>query len=74
MADDCAARLTEARSALHGLLTGQAVVSVSVEGESIGYAQADQRKLEAYVAQLEYQCGGVNNMATRRRRPGQVVY
>ena len=75
MADDCTTRLTEARTALHGLLTGQAVVSVSVEGEAITYAQADRRNLEAYVAQLEAQCGGsASNVMTARRGPAQVVY
>ena len=75
MADDCTTRLTEARQALHDLITGQAVVSVSVEGESISYAQADRRNLEGYVAQLEAQCGGsVGNVVMARRGPARIVF
>lgn len=75
MADDCTTRLAEAREALHRLITGQAVVSVSVEGETVSYAQADRRNLEAYVGRLEAQCGGsVGNVMAARRGPARVVY
>ena len=71
---DCETRLKEAQSALHDLITGQQVVSVSAEGESISYAQADRRNLEAYVAQLADQCGDVNNLVPSRRGPARVVF
>jgi len=74
MINDCTTRLAQAREALHSLLTGQAVVSVSVEGESVSYAQADQGKLQAYVSQLESVCGGTGNQVMPRRRPLRVVY
>ncbi len=72
---DCITRLTEARAALHDLITGQQVVSVGVEGESVSYAQAERRQLEAYVAQLEAQCGTVaTNVTQPRRGPARLVF
>ncbi|WP_354089848.1 gpW family head-tail joining protein [Brevundimonas faecalis] len=64
-----AERLAEAEAALHGLLTGRAVVQVTDQsGESIRYAQASAPKLQAYVAQLRGEVAGA------RRTPSSYRY
>ena len=59
MALSLAERLVEAEGALHGLLTGQAVVQVTDQsGESVRFAQTSVSRLRAYVAQLRAEVAG----------------
>jgi hypothetical protein len=57
---DCQTRLAEAREALHKLMLGGQVASVSVSGvpgRSITYTQASIAELKKYIAVLEAECG-----------------
>lgn len=76
MADDrktIEARLLEAEIALHQLLIGKSVVSLS-RGDSAGnnrtyqYSQANISQLKAYIVELKAKLG----MSTGRRRPARV--
>ncbi|WP_368750142.1 gpW family head-tail joining protein [Klebsiella aerogenes] len=66
-------RLLEAEMALHRLLTGTSVVSIS-RGDSAGnnrsyqYSQANISQLKAYIVELK----GLLGMSTGRRRPAGV--
>ncbi|EAB8047240.1 head-tail joining protein [Salmonella enterica subsp. enterica serovar Namur str. 05-2929] len=66
-------RLNEARAALHQLLIGKSVVSIS-RGDSAGnsrsyqYSQADISQLRAYILELESLLG----LGNGRRRPAGV--
>lgn len=60
--------LLEARTALHKLNTGKLEASVSYDGKSVSYSQADRSKLEAYIARLEDQIAALTG-AHRRRGP-----
>lgn len=62
-------RLAEAEGALHGLLTGRAVVQVTDQsGESVRFVQASVSKLQAYVVQLRAEAAGA------RRTPSSFRY
>lgn len=60
--------LLEAKTALHKLNTGKLEASVSYDGKSVSYSQADRGKLEAYITKLEQQIAGLTG-ETRRRGP-----
>lgn len=60
--------LDQARAAYHKLLTGKAVVSVTVDGVQTSYAQADSAKLKAYIESLVAEL----SPTTKRRRPAGV--
>lgn len=62
-------QLTEARAALHKLLTGRAVASVTIDGVTTQYTQANIGSLRAYIEQLE---GELGLTSVRRRRPAGV--
>lgn len=53
-----AARLVQAETALHKLLTGSAVVSVGYGEDRVQYRQADIGELRAYIQQLKVETGG----------------
>lgn len=57
----CMQRLIEARDALHQLMIGATVVSVSYEGRSRTFRQSsgeDINKLRVYILELQNACGG----------------
>lgn len=62
---DCATRLTEARAALHALLTGRQRVTVSYLGQSVTYTPSTRHELERYVRQLEAECGDTTTTGRR---------
>lgn len=57
--------LTEARKALHDLLTGKKAVKLQKNGQSVEYQQIDIDKLKTYISDLESQLG----TTTTRRTP-----
>jgi len=63
------AELTEAKAALHKLLTGRAVASVTVDGVQTQYTQANIQSLRAYIETLESELG---IKSVRRRGPAGV--
>jgi len=69
---DCPTKLTQARQALHDLLTGTAVVSLTIEGEQVQYNRANQAALRSYIQELEAECG--TDTASARRKPGKVYF
>ena len=68
----CADDLAEARAALKALVTGQAVASISFEGEQTTFRRTDLSQLRAYIRDLEAECG--EDTTAARRRPARVVY
>jgi len=46
-------RLDEAETAYHTLMTGDRIVSISIEGRGQSYTPADMVKLQAYIARLK---------------------
>ncbi len=60
--------LAEASAAYHKLLTGRAIVSITVDGEVTQYGQADRAALKSYIETLERKIG----TTTGRRRPAGV--
>lgn len=63
-------QLSEARAALHRLLTGAATVQLSYQGESVTYTSADEGRLRAYIRELEAKLG----IAPSRTRARRVVF
>jgi hypothetical protein len=53
--DTVRARLDEARSAQHRLMTGTQVVAVVIDGVSTSFSRPDDVRLAAYIASLESQ-------------------
>ncbi len=51
------ARLDEAETALHALLTGRREVSVGYDGRTVTYARTDVGALQAYIAELKSRLG-----------------
>jgi len=69
---DCATRLTEAQDALHKLKMGRSIASTRTpDGAEKTYRKADIPRLEAYVRELEAECGSSTGS---RRAPARVVY
>ena len=63
-------QLTEARQALHRLLTGTQTVSIQRDGKKVEFAQTNRSDLERYISQLEAQIGAGSG---RRRGHARVV-
>jgi len=63
-------QLNEARIALHQLLTGQAMVSITRDGKKVDFSPANRGDLERYIAQLHAQVSGA---APLRRGPARVL-
>lgn len=63
------AQLTEAKAALHKLLTGRSVASVTIDGVQTQYNQASIPSLKAYIEMLESELG---IKSVRRRGPAGV--
>ena len=51
------ARLTDAETALHNLVLGKGRVTVSYDGESVTFTQANIAELRKYIAELKAQLG-----------------
>lgn len=60
-----ASELAEAKAALHSLLTGTRVTSVTKNGRSVTFTSATLGELKNYIAEMEVELG----MHSRRRRP-----
>ncbi|WP_371330632.1 gpW family head-tail joining protein [Klebsiella quasipneumoniae] len=60
--------LDEARRALHDLLTGNRVVSVSKDGRQVQFSQADIVALRSYIIEIELALG----LRSRRGPPAGV--
>ncbi len=60
--------LTEARQALHELLLGKRVVSVSKNGRQVQFTQINIADLRNYIAEIESGLG----LSSRRRGPAGV--
>jgi len=63
-------QLSEARDALHRLLTGTSTVSIQRDGKKVDFAAANRGDLERYINQLEVQLGAGS---PRRRGPAGVI-
>ena len=61
--------LTEARQALHELLTGRRVVSISKGGRQVQFSQANIQELRRYIDEIEVSLG----VSIRRRSPVGVM-
>ena len=72
MPTDCEVRLAEARTALHKLMTGSAVVEVLHGDQKIRFSEANRVDLESYIQKLENQCGGVDGTPARRTPLGVI--
>lgn len=57
MAKTVQVRLEEARTALHELLAGKAVVEVGYNGGVTKFARAEVANLRAYIRELEVEAG-----------------
>ncbi|WP_439273556.1 gpW family head-tail joining protein [Pseudochrobactrum sp. HB0163] len=62
------ARLTEAETALHKLMVGNATVQLSYQGESVTFTTADEGRLRLYIRELRMQLGLESTSRTRTRR------
>lgn len=61
-----AARLIEAEAALHALMTGRAVVTVTDQnGESVAYTRAKTSDLQAYIRDLQILVAGGRRRVTK---------
>ncbi len=56
-------KITEAKAALHNLMIGKGVVSITKDGRSVTYSASNRADLVSYIADLEAQAN------SRRRRP-----
>jgi hypothetical protein len=65
--------LADALAAKHKLMIGQLEVTVSYEGKSVSFAQADRDRLDAYIADLQRQIDALTGMP-RRRGPVQLAF
>lgn len=59
--------LAEAETALHKLLVGEKVQTVSYNGQSVQYTQANLGDLRAYIQSLKAQLGQVSSARARPR-------
>jgi hypothetical protein len=66
------ARLAEAETALHQVVTQQRAVSVEYDGRKVSYSMANVGNLRAYVAELRDQVARLTG--TRRRRAFRVTF
>lgn len=55
---DNATKLAQAQQALHNLLLGQQVTSITRDGKRVDFKQADIDKLRQYISQLEAEEAG----------------
>jgi len=65
-------RLAEAETAYHALMTGERIVSISIEGRGQSYTPADMGRLQAYIVRLKDEIARLSG--TARRGPVRVVF
>ena len=71
---DCITKLTQARDALHALLTGEQVVSFSIAGTTTSYSAGNIDALRRYVRELEAECGETDSSGKVIGRRGAVYF
>lgn len=67
------ARLTEAETAYHALLTGTRQVEADFNGVRVKYTATDAGKLAAYIGELKAQIAAAGGTVTGLRRGAIVV-
>ncbi|MBI5135784.1 MAG: phage tail protein [Nitrospirae bacterium] len=65
-------RLAEAETAYHALMTGERIVSISIEGRGQSYIPTDAGKLSAYIDRLKGEIARLSG--SPRRGPVRVVF
>lgn len=71
----CVDDLASAKAALHALITGEQIVSVTVNGgRENRYTPADASKLRRYIAELEAECGEALADGSTRGKRGVVTF
>lgn len=68
----CAEKLEIAEGALHDLLIGKRIVSVSYGERRMQYTEANIAGLRAYIAELKAECG--EDTTAARRRPLRPLF
>lgn len=71
---DCTTRLEEARQALHDLMTGEAVVSVTHNDTTTQWTQATVVQLRRYIRDLEIECGATDSSGLNPSRRGAIRF
>lgn len=71
---DCITNLAAARTALHALVTGEQIASVSIDGNTTSYTPADIDKLNKYIRTLEAECGDLATDGTNPSRRGSIKF
>lgn len=71
---DCATKLAEARDAMHALLMGESIVSVSAAGTTTQYTAASIDALRRYVRELEAECGETDSSGRASGRRGAIHF
>ncbi|MCU7839762.1 MAG: gpW family protein [Candidatus Thiodiazotropha sp. (ex Troendleina suluensis)] len=72
---DCQTMLNEARDALHNLMKGEQVVSVTHhDGESVTFTQGTVNQLRRYIRDLELECGQTDATGLNPSRRGAVKF
>ena len=70
----CEVKLEEAKTALHALSTGELVTSISVNGRTTQYTQANINDLRRYVRELEAECGTTDSYGDKKGRRGTIMF
>lgn len=70
----CAARLELAEDALHDLLTGKKMVTVSYGERRVQYTESSIAELRRYIQELRAECGTSEQQTLARRRPLRPLY
>jgi len=70
----CETKLAEAKTALHALVTGEQVASVTVNGRTTQYTQTNIAELRRYVLELENECGVLNSDGHSKGRRGAIQF
>lgn len=70
MATDCETRLSQARAALHALMTGTKVAELRNGDQTMRYEASNLPALQSYISKLEAECGST----PCRRRPIGVAF
>lgn len=70
----CETDLAQAQAALHALMTGEQVVSVTTNGRTTQYNQTDVEALRTYVKELQAECGPVDANGNKIARRGAIMF
>lgn len=60
--------LSEARAAMHALMTGQQAAKLAYDGESVEYTMANKADLAAWIRELETRLGQRTSSRPRARK------